>query len=199
MDGVVFFCSPAEQQPDRSCSVCGVDIRHRPPSFKTCSSSCSYTRDRMRQVERTRRSNKKRQEAARALKKENPKTCLQCGSFIDRRGNAKFCCHECLVSHSRAVERGKREEVRKNRTPRFCKWCDEEIPASRHASSTYCCVECQYKAAKAYERDKIAQYRLEYPERHKAYREKENLKRQQANAAMKLLKEIQNKGLEALL
>ncbi|MCM0752000.1 hypothetical protein DEA98_14105 [Brucella pseudogrignonensis] len=48
-------------------------------------------------------------------------------------------------------------------------------------------------------REKIARYREEYPERYRVHRNKENELRAQARSALKLIKEIETKGLEALL
>ena len=182
----------------RTCSVCKAPIDDRPSHFKTCSTFCSAERNRERQIKRNQLSKKRRRAREKAERlTRDPKQCGHCGSdILGRSAQAKFCCQECLIESTNARAKAQRLA---NKPVRECRWCSGQIGSQRKATAAYCCDHCQYLAEKKREREKIARYRATDPERYQVHRNKENELRAQARSALKLIKEIETKGLEALL
>lgn len=168
----------------RTCVVCGVSIEGRDPQSSTCGVSC---RAHARYA---------RRKAARASSSQ-ARVCARCGApIIGRAPQARFCSHDCLMADTRGRAKSARLAAK---TGRHCKWCGGGVDPTLNAAVIYCCDECRYQAQKKRDREKIAAYRAADPPRYRAHRRIQNERRAQATAALKLIHEIQAKGLEALL
>lgn len=126
------------------------------------------------------------------------RTCRQCGKrIVGRAPSARFCCHDCTTAWHREHAKSRRLA---EKPVRHCRWCASPIPRERFVTAAYCCDECQYRAEKKRDREKIAHYRASDPDRYRAHRRKQNDRRAEANAALKIIRDIETKGLvEALL
>lgn len=125
------------------------------------------------------------------------RVCRWCLAPVVGRGtSAKFCSHECLRKST--DDRAKKARI-DARPIRFCRWCGERIDRFRKINSVYCCDHCQYLAEKKREREKIARYRAEDPIRYQQHRRRENTKRAEARAALRLINDLEARKLEALL
>lgn len=171
----------------RTCVICGININGRDKQSITCSTKC-----RIRVIYARRREHRAQNKA-----RAPAKPCHNCGNpIIGRAGNARFCSHNCCLVNN--DDRSKAARI-KAKPVRNCRWCKALITASRDGRAVYCCDDCRYQAGKKRDREKIARYRSAEPARSQDSRKRENEQRLQARLALKLIRQIENNGLEALL
>lgn len=202
----------------RTCIVCNVRIDHRAAQARTCSRSCQQksSRDNLKDEYNSRR-------RAKARLNKPPRFCEVCDVPIDHmHGKTNVCSDQCRSKHrteyakkridagitqeisNRSYQKHKdarrasaRSRIPKKGDPRYEEWAEKR--------SAY------YKKNRAdlLEKKKLnhSQHPEKARERSRAWREK-NLQRARDNsreyssklaAALKIIKEIQTKGLEALL
>lgn len=172
---------------ERACAVCGVGIEHRDHQATTCSQECR------KQVIYARR----RQKTAMATASAPARKCRQCSSEIaGRKPNARFCSNDCMTAWH--LEDGKQKRLNA-KADRCCNWCQGTIPADQNSNALYCGGLCRKRAEKHRGREKIAFYRAVDPARYYQHRQRENEKRVLERAALSLIREIETRGLEALL
>lgn len=165
----------------RTCVVCEVGIEHRNDDALTCSKVCRW------RMQRIRRKNKRISCSA-----GTSKSCEGCESIIrDRAPQARFCSDLC---RQETANRNARQARLLDKPDRNCQWCNGPMAASMKITASYCGPVCRKAAEKKRHRDKIAQYRLRFPDRYRAHRDKENRKRIEQRAALRLLDNIELEG-----
>jgi predicted nucleic acid-binding Zn ribbon protein len=137
------------------------------------------------------RENQKRQRERRAVLRDR-RDCLCCSINIAHLpAMSKFCSPSCREASSREREREARRSTKLALVPN-CIVCGEHPPRTKALTCSEACA-AENKNARA------RRYRQEKPEPRLIARERENAKRVKERAALKLIREIQSKGMEALL
>lgn len=174
----------------RECHWCRNDISDSHPDRLYCT-------EVFRSKARSQRANARR--ASIAANSHLSKKCGICGKSISHMGRqARFCSKDCQKFHTRTVARHRRLE--ENPTViHHCQWCHETFEGKLKSKPLYCSNICKKYAERKRWSAKIALYRSEDPARYQKHRDRENMKRIEQRNALKLVTEIMNKGLEALL
>lgn len=182
----------------RQCVVCeGMVGENRAPNALTCSDNCY----------RQHKNRKRRAETAERHRLAPGRQCQGCGIDISgKHPTALFCTRECLLAHDRAAKLSVR-------AVRHCSQCNAVISEDRSPKALTCSRECglahnrQYSLKRylsfsteqrAYDQE-MKRRRRERPDQREKHRERGRATWDQYRAALKLIREIETKGLEALL
>lgn len=194
----------------RTCVICGDEIEHLRWNVTACAGECRRRRQQVA-VLRYRAENPAKhsqQRCAQRARKRQPKSCVVCGETISGRPpNAQLCSEACVIAQRKAKYQARAERRRALERQRWSERRDDAEFMRRRRANGAAYRERNRDDVLRRKREDYERNRKRYLSQQKTKRESD-IERSRAmarkraalrTAALKLIREIEAKGLEALL